>query len=379
MAKARVIALYLPQFYPVKENDEIWGAGFTEWTNVAGARPLYRNHYQPQLPGELGFYDLRLSETREAQAKLAKEHGIEGFCYWHYWFGDGRRVLDRPFKEVLESGEPNFPFCLAWANHNWTTRTWQKVNHFTKDDVFIEQKYPGDEDYIRHFYEVLPAFRDSRYITVDEKPLFMIFAPEDIPDVTHFIELWRQLAKENGLLGIHFVARLSSVPKLGFDNIKIKDLSYERYTKFLSLGFDAINSDTQRYAEAKASGFVKKAIGGVLRKYIGNYYPQKYSYEKIMKYFNLESERLETVYPQILPRLDRTPRSGKDARIYEGSSPALFGKAIEKVLELVEKKSCEHKIVFLQAWNEWGEGNYIEPDRKYGRAYLEILRDKVLD
>ena len=374
MCKARIIAFYLPQFHPIPENDKVWGKGFTEWTNVAKAKPLWRGHYQPQIPADLGFYDLRLNEVREAQAKMANEYGIEGFCYWHYWLGNGKRVLERPFNEVLQSGKPDFPFCLGWANHSWSNKTWQKSKHFTKEITFLEQIYPGDEDYILHFNTILPAFKDRRYITVDGKPLFLIFAPEDIPNVSHFIELWQYLAKKNGLKGIHFVARISSIPKLSLKNTSLKDESHDRYQKYLDIGFDAINSDTQRYAEAKAGGFWVKALRAVMRMTIGNLFAYRYDYETIMKYFHNEEEKRECVYPQIIPRLDRTPRSGKDARIYDNSTPEKFENSIKDALKLVENKNDEHKIIFLQAWNEWGEGNYMEPDLKYGKKYLEALQ-----
>ncbi len=218
--KARVIAYYLPQYHPVKENDEMWGKGFTEWTNVAKATPLYKGHYQPQIPADLGFYDLRLPEVREEQAKLAKEAGIEGFCYWHYWFGNGKRILERPFNEVLESGKPDFPFCLGWANHSWSNKTWQKLKRFQQDTVFIKQEYLGVEDYTMHFNAVLPAFMDKRYIKVDDKPLFLIFDPDAIPDIEVFIKLWRDLAIKNGLKGIHFVARGVSTGKFTINSSK---------------------------------------------------------------------------------------------------------------------------------------------------------------
>lgn len=203
--KARVIALYLPQYHPIPENDEWWGKGFTEWYNVAKATPLFRGHYQPKIPTELGFYDLRLPEVREQQAELAREAGVEAFCYWHYWFGNGRRLLEKPFNEVLESGKPDFPFCLGWANHTWTSKTWNKEKNRNTPSILLEQKYLGDEDYKQHFYAVLPAFKDKRYVTVDGKPFFLIFDPLNFEDVTHFMNYWRQLAKENGLPGIHFV------------------------------------------------------------------------------------------------------------------------------------------------------------------------------
>src|SRR5690606_5655606 len=199
--KARVIAFYLPQYHPIPENDETWGKGFTEWTNVGKARPLFKGHYQPRVPADLGYYDLRLPEVREAQAQMAREAGIEGFMYWHYWFGNGKRVLERPFNEVLESGKPDFPFCLGWANHSWSTKTW--ISNYSKDKMILEQLYLGQQDYIDHFYTVLPAFQDKRYLKVDDKPFFLIYAPLEFPEVSYFMKLWKELAVQNGLKGIH--------------------------------------------------------------------------------------------------------------------------------------------------------------------------------
>lgn len=378
MSKARVIAFYLPQFHPVKENDEVWGKGFTEWTNVAKATPLYKGHYQPQIPADLGFYDLRVPEVREEQAEMAREYGVEGFCYWHYWFGNGKRILERPFNEVLESGKPDYPFCLGWANHSWSNKTWQKTGHFKNDIIFLKQTYPGDDDYTLHFNTILSAFKDHRYITVDGKPLFLIFDPDAIPEVSHFIKLWQRLAKDAGLKGIHFVARVSSMSKLSMRNRAVNDESYKRFQRYLDMGFDGINSDTQRYAETKVAGFTKKAVRAVIRKFAGNFTALRYDYDSIMQNFHNQEEEREYVYPQIIPRLDRTPRSGKDARIYDNSTPERFEKAIDDALKLVENKEQEHKIIFLQAWNEWGEGNYMEPDLKFGRGYLEALKKKIV-
>jgi lipopolysaccharide biosynthesis protein len=162
--RARAIALYLPQFHPIPENDEWWGPGFTEWTNVTRARPLFRGHVQPHLPADLGFYDLRLAEVRDAQAELARAHGIEAFCYWHYWFGDGRRILERPFQEVLDSGAPAIKFCLGWANESWTG-----IWHNAQDRVLVEQRYPGKEDTDAHFTALVPAFRDQRYLALPNR------------------------------------------------------------------------------------------------------------------------------------------------------------------------------------------------------------------
>ena len=199
---ARLIAFYLPQFHPTPENDLWWGKGFTEWTNVAKARPLFHGHYQPHVPADLGFYDLRLPEARSAQAAMARAAGIEGFCYWHYWFG-GRRMLERPFNEVLRLKEPDFPFCLSWANHSWTG-----VWHGAPNKTLIEQIYPGRTDYERHFHAILEAFHDPRYIRIRGKPIFVVLQPADLPCAAEFTELWQCLAVSKGLPGIHFVANL---------------------------------------------------------------------------------------------------------------------------------------------------------------------------
>ena len=204
----KILAFYLPQFHPTPENDLWWGKGFTEWTNVTKAKPLFRNHYQPKLPKDLGFYDLRVPETRLEQATMAKEYGISAFCYWHYWFGNGRRLLNKPFDEVLESGQPDFPFCLAWANSSWQGFDYGCNN---ERNLLIKQEYPGTLDYINHFNTVLPAFKDSRYFKIDGKPVFLIFQPTELPDCKKFIKLWQTLAIKNGLEGIFFIAQTENV------------------------------------------------------------------------------------------------------------------------------------------------------------------------
>ena len=221
----RPIAIYLPQFHPIPENDEWWGKGFTEWTNVVKAKPLFKGHEQPKFPGELGFYDLRVAEVREQQAELARKHGIEGFMYWHYWFA-GKRILERPFQEVLESGKPDFPFCLGWANETWKG-TWHGLS---ENKALIEQTYPGIEDHQKHFYAVLSAFQDKRYITVEGKPIFLIYRPFEIPEVGLLIQLWRELAVKNELKGIYFIGIAQGVRSHknliddGFDGLALSDL-----------------------------------------------------------------------------------------------------------------------------------------------------------
>ena len=376
--RARIIAYYLPQYHPIPENDKFWGKGFTEWTNVAKAKPLFRGHYQPQIPADLGFYDLRLSEVREAQAELAREAGIEGFCYWHYWFGNGKKVLDMPFNEVLKSGKPDFPFCLGWANHSWTTKTWEKGKSFTSETTIFEQLYPGDEDYTAHFYDVLPAFRDHRYITVEGKPLFVIFDPDAFKDATHFMKLWNELAVKNGLKGIYFVGRCDALQEMSLKSIrKLDQLTKPRYENMLKRGYDGINSVTLKYAEFKATGVLHKAVHSFMRKYFGGWVLDKYKYGDIMKHFITPEDYMDRIYPQLIPRRDRSPRSGRKAMIYYDSTPELFEIAAENAIKCVEKRDMEHRLIFLNAWNEWGEGAYMEPDIRFGKKYIETLK-KVL-
>ena len=371
---ARVIAFYLPQFHPTPENDLWWGKGFTEWTNVAKAKPSFKGHVQPKIPTELGFYDLRLPEARQAQADLAKRFGVEGFCYWHYWFGKGKRLLDRPFREVLESGKPDFPFCLGWANHSWSNKTWQKNEAFQKDTMFMEQTYGDIEDYTKHFYTVLKAFKDPRYITVDGKPLFFIFDPQSVPDLERFIELWRKLASENGLKGIHFVGKVASVGK--FDQGVMHDYlsdAKKNYDASLSRGLDAVNSVNLRRAEMLAVGKYAKMLDRLINRVFPGGKVEKYDYKKVIDNLFTDEDRLENIYPTIIPRWDKTPRVGKRAYVYTNSTPELFEQSVKQAVELIKAKKPEHRIIFLQAWNEWGEGNFMEPDLEFGRGYLEAL------
>jgi hypothetical protein len=363
--KARIIAFYLPQFYPIPENDEWWGKGFTEWTNVGKAKPLFRGHYQPRVPADLGYYNLRMPEVREVQVQMAREAGIEGFMYWHYWFGNGRQILTEVFDEVLKKGKPDFPFCLGWANHSWTRRTWNSDANKHKDVDLIIQKYPGEEDIIAHFYNVLPAFKDNRYITVDRKPLFLIFDTEALSEPGVFINTWNNLAKSNGLKGVHFVGMANGW--------------LSKYQKILDDGFDAIAPSNLWYAEAKVDGYFMKMLYHKLRNFFPGYTPlDKYKYKYIIKYLFTEYDKLENGYPSIIPNWDRSPRGGRRAAIYTGSTPELFKKHVEDALNIISQKEDEHKIIFLRSWNEWAEGNYVEPDLKFGHGYLDTLRETIL-
>ncbi|MBQ0088672.1 MAG: glycoside hydrolase family 99-like domain-containing protein [Prevotellaceae bacterium] len=380
MKKARFIALYLPQYHPVKENDENWGKGFTEWTNTAKATPLFRGHYQPHIPADLGFYDLRLEDTRIAQAELAKEYGIEGFCYWYYWFGNGDKILERPLNEVIKSGKPDFPFCVAWANHSWTTSTWEKVNNEKKSVIIKEQKYLGAEDYTKFFYELLPAFKDKRYITVDGKPFFMIHNPEAIPDIDVFIKVWRELALANGLKGIYMIGSTTGISyKNSKNGHKLPNLNdtEKLYDALIDKGFDAVNSRGLNRALVQVQGrllnFLLTAINTRLRIKILHKYKQAKVNDKILS----EYDTRDNVFPSLYCSYDRSPRAGKAATILTESTPAVFKKLLKRAVKLMANKPEQQRIAILTSWNEWGEGNHLEPDLKYGRGYLEAIRDSL--
>ena len=349
------LALYLPQYHPIPENDEWWGPGFTEWTNVAKARPLYKGHVQPNQPGDLGFYELRLEDTRCAQAALARQYGIDGFCYYHYWFGNGKRLIERPFEEVLKSQKPDFPFCLAWAN-----QTWAGVWHGLDKQVLIEQTYPGDDDHRTHFETLLPAFEDPRYIRIDGKPLFMIYDPSDLPGGKRTIDLWREFAIKAGLPGIYFIAQHAD---------SAWPAAQHGYDAFLNL-----RNFPKRRAWTPWSDPVKKIRGKALD-VLGR--PTIFDYKGAIDYFVPDDYASPLAIPCVIPNWDNTPRSGARGFVLEGSTPELFGQQVRKALRHARNKPGSEKILFIKSWNEWAEGNYMEPDRRHGHKYLEVFRDAL--
>ena len=380
--KARIIALYLPQFHPIPENDMWWGPGFTEWTNVAKAKPLFRGHIQPRIPADLGFYDLRLEETRVRQAELAKEAGIEGFCYYHYWFG-GKQLLERPFNEVLKSGKPDFPFCLCWANHSWSNKTWNRKSSLQANSMLMEQVYPGTEDDVNHFMSVLPAFCDDRYVKIEGKPVFVLYEPMYHPHVRQWIELWRDLALKHGLPGIYFVGMTPNtltvrINKDGSRSRLIPNLksSAEIYQGILDMGFDAVNSVGTRRGAMHVNGQVAELFQTVLKK-VGIPVGQRYDYEKTVKGYFAPEDQWENVFPTILPQWDRTPRVASYMGVYVNATPDAFERHIRQALDVIKDKSPEHQVLFLKSWNEWGEGNYVEPDQEFGHGWLDAIKKAI--
>jgi lipopolysaccharide biosynthesis protein len=349
---ARLIAFYLPQYHPIPENDAWWGKGFTEWTNVGKAPRRFPGHYQPHVPADLGYYDLRVPETRAAQAELAKTYGIEAFCYYHYWFA-GRRLLERPFQEVLASKEPDFPFLLCWANQTWTG-----VWHGASDRILIEQTYPGVDDHRRHFESLLPAFNDPRYLRVDGKPIFVVYRPAELPDPVETIGFWRAMARDAGLNGLHFVA--------------VGDTDWA-----LEHGFDGAILNQLGIPPKRDQRLEFKFL--LLLQRLG--FPSILRYRHTIRgYFDGLPGRLnERIYPNVIPNWDNTPRSGSRGFVMHGSTPELFREQLARALVLTRGVRPENRLVFIKSWNEWAEGNHLEPDLKFGLRYLEVVRECLND
>lgn len=326
---------------------------------MAKARKLYRRHYQPRIPADLGFYDLRLPDVREKQAELAKRAGVTAFCYYHYWFGNGKQELERPFNEVVSSGAPDFPFCLCWANTSWEYKQWNKDGS-SKNRVLCEMTYPGAIDHEKHFFSLLQAFRDNRYLKYKGKLVFLIYQPLLFKDCKAFISQWNALARENGLNGFHFIGQARNIQ----DRSTIDEI--------LNLGFNAVNILRLDNFLYSTNNIFKKTVNYALHNILNRPYINDYA--KILDRFIGEEDKMENVYPSIVPNWDHTPRSGRGGYLYENCEPELFERHCRMVIDEVKDKSEDDRIIFLKSWNEWGEGNYMEPDLRYGLGYIDALR-----
>lgn len=351
MSNSKLIAFYLPQYHPTPRNDEWWGKGFTEWTNVGKAKPLFPGHYQPHVPADLGYYDLRVPEVRKAQADMAREAGIYGFCYYHYWFENGFEELERPFDEVVATGEPDFPFCLCWANQSWYSKFWN-IDGKVDKKLLAEQKYLGAEDNEAHFYRLLSAFKDRRYIKIDGRLLFVIYDPLKFENFDSFRDQWNSLAKKNNLPEFYFVAYTSNA------RVNIDDIRKMNFEKIISCNLSCNFSYTKRW--------FRYHIRQILR------LPDIRNYGKVSKELIGPFDSDEDIIPTIVPNWDHTPRSGKGGTVFTNATPENFEKYLKNFTKILEKK--KNKLCFLKSWNEWGEGNYIEPDLKYGKGHLEVLK-----
>lgn len=342
----KLIAFLLPQFHRIPENDEWWGEGFTEWTNTRKAKALYPKHQQPKEPLDDVYYDLTTPAAKLRQAELAKTYGIYGFCYYHYWF-KGKRLLETPFQQIMSSSEPDFPFCLSWANESWTRR-WDGGDK----QILIKQDYGTEADWELHFQELLPAFRDKRYIRIDNKPLFILYRSEIIPCCEDMIRYWRKLALKHGLDGLYIVQTLGGFPLPSLD-IFDATLEFEPHYTFAHGQLDHLWSHT---------------LTGNQQHVLFDY---DYVWNFIINRSHHRSDRV--VFPGAYVNWDNTPRLGVRGLSCLGATPQKFewylSKQIERAIHLYNSE-----FLFINAWNEWAEGAYLEPDKHNGFQYLEAVK-----
>jgi lipopolysaccharide biosynthesis protein len=335
----RLIAFYLTQFHPTPENDLWWGKGFTEWTNVTKAEPLFDGHRQPHLPSDFGFYDLRVRETRRDQIKMAKQYGIDGFCYHYYWFS-GKRILNFPLDDMLADPESDMPFCLCWANENWTRR-WDAADH----EVLIAQKYLPDDD-INFIKSLVPFFKDKRYIRIDDKPYLIVYRPQHLPDPQKTVNIWRDYCRSIGLGEIHVCTALThgnkDYEKFGFDS----GVEFPPH----NLGTSNINNQLN---------FKNSFIGNVLQ------------YADIGKTFLDRTYGSARVFKTVFPSWDNTARTQERALVVINGDPDNYEYWLASTLDNAKKSGRSDELIFINAWNEWAEGCHLEPDRWFGHGFLQ--------
>lgn len=360
------LAYYLPQFHPIPENDLWWGKGFTEWTNVKKAKPLFKGHQQPIVPGELGYYDLLQPDVQEKQAVLAEQYGIDGFIYYQYWFGHGKMLLEKPAELMLSNKNITLPFCFCWANETWKG-IWHGLDN---PSVLIEQTYQGEAGYKQYFDYLLPFFKDERYIKVDNKPMFHVYRMDDIPDLTLFIATFNALAVANGFNGIHLVATGSpSTTTLERNDI----YAYVGLDAFSTMRYSSGNFFKQSTYLGKIEAKIKYELG--LTSFDGRRKtPIKVNYKKgVLKFTaNFDSDK----YVQcVFPNWDNSPRSGLKSLIFTDSNPDEWSIHLQKAKDALKKHPKNPPYIVIKSWNEWAEGNYLEPDEKWGRAWLEVVKN----
>lgn len=357
-AGLRAIALYLPQFHPTPENDRWWGKGFTEWANVAKAHPLFPGHYQPHLPADLGFYDLRLPEARTAQAELAATYGLSGFCYYHYWF-HGRRLLGRPFDEVLTSRAPALPFCLCWANESWTRR-WDGRS----GEILVQQEYSSADD-SAHIEYLLSVFADDRYLKVHGRPLFLVYRAELLPDARKTTDTWRERASTAGFAGLYLVAveghkAISDPISLGFDATVEFAPDWRVLTRASPLpADDSLGARLLRRLGRRAGSTRTQSF-------------KVYRYQDLVDLMLAKPAPPHKRFRCVAPGWDNSARWGQRALVFHDSTPEAYGQWLRQVIETTCRDyQSDERIVFVNAWNEWAEGAHLEPDQRWGVRYLE--------
>jgi lipopolysaccharide biosynthesis protein len=334
------MAFFLTQFHPTPENDEWWGKGFTEWTNVTKAQPLFEGHYQPHLPTDLGFYDLRLRETRREQITIARQHGIDAFCYHYYWFS-GTRLLHRPLDDMLADPESDMPFCLCWANENWTRRWDGAESH-----VLIAQQYRSEDD-LEFIKSLIPFFKDPRYVHIDGAPVLLVYYPQHMPDPRSSVQVWREYCASIGIPRLHLICALTH-----------GNHDYETF------GFDAgVQFPPHALTVPSYSHLVNL---------LGDFRGVVYDYPDIANAHLDRQYQGWNVYRCVFPSWDNTARRGAGSVVVLNGTPGNYERWLGEAVRRTRQDFPDaDRLVFINAWNEWAEGCHLEPDRKYGRGFLE--------
>lgn len=368
----KVIAFYLPQYHAIPENDEWWGNGFTEWTNVKKAQSVLKGQVQPKIPLNKNYYCLLDDETKIWQAKIAKESGVYGFCYYHYWF-NGKLLLEKPAEQMLNNIKVDLPFCFSWANEPWS-RSWKGDSK----NVIMPQEYGDKKDWKLHFEYLLPFFKDDRYIKEAGKPMFIIYKPDIIPNCYEMMTYWNELAKESGFDGLYYGFQFPSA----FRNKKNEtefDFGIEfepLYTRTASQEF--LNISTKKGKIQLLCKHPRVFFDICIKKFKNKYLnkPIVYDYDKACKTLTNRAPYFKNSVPGMFTSWDKTPRNGTKAMIYTGSTPEKFEKYLKCQMERC-KKVYDSEYLFITAWNEWGEGAYLEPDEQYGYGYLNAVKKVV--
>ena len=371
----KIIAFYLPQFHSIPENDEWWGKDFTEWVNVKKAKPLSEDHNQPRVPLNNNYYNLREDKTKIWQADLAKKYGIYGFCYYHYWF-DGHMLLEKPMEQMLENTDIKLPFCICWANEPWT-RAW-----VGEKKTLIPQRYGNKKEWKEHFEYLLPFLKDDRYICNDEgKPLFVIYRPEIMECLNDMLDYWQELALESGLPGLAF-----SYQQLNFDLQKNKDDSRFKYDIEFQPMYSFYNMNKNRFKFLRS---VKRTIATIVERTTGKDIRQigrgnkfvgfnRVSYDDAWNEILKAKPVSKKSVPGAFVDWDNTPRHGEKGRVYIGATPEKLYKYMKQLIAKA-KEEYHTDMIFIDAWNEWAEGAYLEPDTRNGYGYLEAIKKALTE
>ena len=355
----KIIAFYLPQFHAFPENDKWWGKGFTEWTNVKSGSPQYKDHYQPRVPLNKNYYNLLDLDTIRWQAEIAKKNGVYGFCFYHYWF-DGKLLMQKPMEMLLENPDIDINYCVCWANETWT-KAWAQHSR----EVLIEQTYSGKKEWENHFNYLLPFFKDKRYIFHNSKPVVVIYRPEQIKDLEQMLLYWNKRAQDNGFEGLCFMSQQSE---------------YDHKNDPAGYLFD----NTIQYQPDRAMKINQVQLPMLIKRFLcrvslklgirtTKYTTYTFNYDKMWKIVLDTQPEDEKSIPGAFIDWDNTPRYKERARIFDGYSPEKFEKYLEKQI-IHARNDYKKDMIFIFAWNEWGEGGYLEPDEKYGYKGLEAIK-----